>query len=130
MSFDKCEFCGFESTADTARSVVNRHIRVAAEKPAEKRGNHPGKNTPQYQRVVENRKFIQPAASDQERRERISDSGAKYREKRTARDSKKVEAAFKILQYVPIPSSRQCFFLPDLDDVLPIYLKLQDVLTW
>src|SRR5205814_6849422 len=101
MGFDKCEFCGLESKADAARSVINRHIRLAAEKSAAKRGNHPGKNTPEYQRIVEYRKFILPATSDEERQERISDSNAKYREKRIARDSKKVEAAFKVLQYCP-----------------------------
>ena len=72
MGFDKCEFCGLESKADAARSVINRHIRLAAEKSVAKRGNHPGKNTPEYQRMVEYRKLILPAASDEERQERIS----------------------------------------------------------
>jgi len=82
--------------------MINRHIRLQALKTAEKRGNHPAIGTVGYQNVAKYRNFIQPAVSEEERRERISQSDLKYREIRIAGDRKKVEAAFKVLQYCPI----------------------------
>ena len=101
MGYDKCEFCDLESTAHTATATINRHIKTEALKPREKRGKHPGLNDKAYNRTARHRNFRQKAESEEERKMKISTSDAKYRAKRTAQDEKKVEAAFKLLQYSP-----------------------------
>lgn len=101
MGYDKCEFCDLESTTHTATATINRHIKTEALKPRAKRGKHPGLNDKAYNRTAEYRNFRQKAESEEERKMKISTSDAKYRAKRTVQDEKKVEAAFKLLQYSP-----------------------------
>ena len=108
MGYDKYEFCDLASTAHKATATINRHIKIQALKPREKRGKHPGLNDDVYNRTAGYRNFRQKAKSEEERKMKVSTSDAKYRAKRMAQNEKKIEATFKLLQYPPIPWSMSC----------------------
>jgi hypothetical protein len=102
----KCPWCSYVSNAGRcAKSNVNKHVKYYAEKPADKRGNHPGKNDDAFYNFSRNRKFWTVTKSEGEKVARRAVvqknyvSGKKIKESQT-RYSKIYRALFQ-LKYLP-----------------------------
>ena len=97
MGLDHCPYCPTVSHAKQARSMINRHIKLEAEKPVPS-GNHPRKGSAEWEIVSAARGFREKAATLEERKDKTSQRNYKYMDKRRPEDEKKVRNAFKTLQ--------------------------------
>ena len=93
-----CKYCGIVSTGPSARSIINRHIKMRAKRPADKRGHHPGEDDPAYEYEKKMRHFRARSSSEDGKQDRRAASHQKYREKRKDLNSTKIEKAFERLQ--------------------------------
>lgn len=99
---DYCPFCNKRARGASAKSIINRHIKNAAEKLPEKRNPHdphPTKFEERYVEVAKSRGFYSYANESQERTARRAEVQRKTADKRRAQDLIKVQTAFERLKY-------------------------------
>jgi hypothetical protein len=101
---DYCPFCNTRARGASARSMINRHIKNAAEKPPENR--HPNDTHPsgtkleeRYVEVAQRRGFYSWANEPHERTAHHAEVQRRTADKRRAQDLIKVQTAFEALKY-------------------------------
>jgi len=101
----RCEFCHKVATGDSARSYINRHIKRAAAKQANKRNKddpHPPKDSEQYKKIEKQWRFHSQTKDADEKAARRSEVQRRSVEKRMRTDLPKVDKAFERLKYMTI----------------------------
>jgi hypothetical protein len=96
-----CPFCDFISEAKyKPHSAANRHLKDQAKKPKHKRGNHPGLESPRYEKEMRRRKCWQIPKDEEEKQKRRADTQKRWQYKDKKDQESKIRDAFCELKYV------------------------------
>jgi hypothetical protein len=90
-----CPYCHRKATS---LSVVNRHIKAMAKKPANERGMHPEECSHEYERIARSRRFRSVSKTEDEKHLRRFQVQRRYRIERKMRQEVCKQTRFRMVE--------------------------------